>query len=152
MTRNAPIFRLLLVSSDDLRAIDRSKGDAAFNAAMTALSNKYAKGNTAEDVRKLIGIGLFNAMAGKVEPVEATFWLVCQSARNKLPPVNVLDPLACSVIALDRSRREVPANRRIANEMIELARQTLSVDPDPDSAREALAVVGGSVLSCLAQP
>jgi len=151
-TRNVaymPYIRLVL---GDLRAIDRSKGDAAFNAGMNALSNKYSRGNTAEDVRKLIGMGLFNAMAAKAEPAEATFELACQSARNKLPPVNVLDPLACAVIAIDRSRKEAPVNRRIANEMIELAKQNLQTDPDPASAREAFAAVTGSVLACLSQP
>lgn len=151
-TRNVaytPYIRLVL---GDLRAIDRSKGDAAFNAALNALSAKYAAGNTAGDVRKLIGIGLFNAMAAKAEPAKATFDLVCRSARNQLPPVNVLDPLACAVIALDRSRREDPTNRRTANEMIELAKKNLDTDPDPASAREAFAAVTGSVLACLSQP
>jgi hypothetical protein len=151
-TRNVaymPYIRLVL---GDLRAIDRSKGDAAFNAALNALSAKYAGGNTADDVRKLIGIGLFNAMAAKGEPAKATFDLVCHSARNKLPPVNVLDPLACAVIALDRSRKEEPTNRRIANEMIELAKKNLDTDPDPASARESFAAVTGSILSCLAEP
>ena len=151
-TRNVaymPYIRLVL---GDLRAIDRSRGDAAFNAALNALSAKYAAGNTAEDVRKLIGIGLFNAMAAKAEPAKATFDLVCRSARNKLPPVNVLDPLACAVIALDRSRNEDSVNRRTANEMIELAKKDLDIDPDPASAREAFAAVTGSVLACLSQP
>jgi len=151
-TRNAAYMPYIQLVLGDLRAIDRSKGDAAFNAAMNNLSTKYASGKTAEDVRKLIGLGLFNAMAAKAAPVEATFTLACQSARNKLPPVNVLDPLACAVIALDRSRNEKPENRRIANEMIELARQNLSADPDPASARAAVAAVSGSVLGCLAQP
>ena len=144
----SPYIQLVLA---DLRAIDRSKGDAAFNAGMNALSTKYARGATAGDVRKLIGIGLFNAMATKAEPVEATFGLACQSAKNKLPPVNVLDPLACAVIAVDRSRKDVPANRKLATEMVELAKQNLGTDPDPASAREAYAAVAPSVLSCLAQ-
>ena len=151
-TRNAAYLPYIQLVLGDIRAIDRSRGDGAFNTAMNALSTKYARGTTAEDVRKVIGIGLFNAMAAKAEPAEATFTLACQSARNKLPPVNVLDPLACAVIALDRSRRENPANRRVANEMIELARQNLGVDPDPASARVAVAAVAGSVLGCLAQP
>ncbi len=151
-TRNAAYMPYIKLVLGDLRAIDRSKGDAAFNVAMNALSAKYARGNTAEDVRKLIGIGLFNAMAAKAEPAEATFTLTCQSARNKLPPVNVLEPLACAVIALDRSRKEAPPNHRLANEMIELAKQNLATDPDPASAREAFAAVAGSVLGCLASP
>ena len=151
-TRNAAYLPYIQLVLGDIRAIDRSKGDAAFNAGMNALSTKYARGTNAEDVRKLIGVGLFNAMAAKAEPAEATFGLACQSARNKLPPVNVLDPLACAVIALDRSRKDVPANRRVANEMMELARQNLSVDPDPASARAAIAAVAGAVLGCLAQP
>jgi len=150
-TRSAAYLPYIHLVLGDIRAIDRSKGDAAFNAGMNALSNKYSQGKTAEDVRKLIGIGLFNAMAAKAEPAEATFTLVCQSARNKLPPPNVLDPLACAVVALDRSRNEVPINRRTANEMIELAKQNLTVDPDPPSARAAFATVTGAVLSCLAQ-
>ena len=151
-TRNAAYLPYIQLVLGDLRAIDRSRGDAAFNAAMNNLSTKYASGKTAEDVRKLIGLGLFNAMAAKAEPAEATFTLACQSARNKLPPVNVLDPLACAVIALDRSRKEKPENRRIANEMLELARKNLDTDPDPASARNAVAAVSGSLLSCLAQP
>jgi hypothetical protein len=151
-TRNAAYMPYIQLVLGDIRAIDRSKGDAAFNAGMNALSTKYARGTNAEDVRKLIGVGLFNAMAAKAEPAEATFGLACQSARNKLPPVNVLDPLACAVIALDRSRKDVPANRRVANEMMELAKQNLAVDPDPASARAAITAVAGSVLGCLAQP
>ncbi len=151
-TRNVAYMPYIKLVVGDLRAIDRSKGDAAFNAGMNALSAKYAAGNTAEDVRKLIGIGLFNAMAAKAEPAKATYDLACRSARNKLPPVNVLDPLACAVIALDRSRKEDPINRRTANEMIELAKKNLDTDPDPASAREAFAAVTGSVLSCLAEP
>jgi hypothetical protein len=151
-TRKAAYLPYIQLVLGDLRAIDRSRGDAAFNAAMNNLSTKYASGKTAEDVRKLIGIGLFNAMAAKAEPADATFTLACQSARNKLPPVNVLDPLACAVIALDRSRNAKPENRRIANEMIELARQNLATDPDPASARAAVAAVSGSVLGCLAEP
>lgn len=151
-TRNAAYMPYIQLVLGDIRAIDRSKGDAAFNAGMNALSTKYARGTDAEDVRKLIGIGLFNAMAAKAEPAEATFTLACQSARTKLPPVNVLDPLVCAVIALDRSRKEVAANRRVANEMMELARQNLGVDPDPASARQAVAAVAGSVLGCLAEP
>jgi hypothetical protein len=144
-----PYIRLVL---GDLRAIDRSRGDAAFNAALNALSAKYAAGNTAEDVRRLIGIGLFNAMAAKAEPAKATFDLVCRSARNKLPPVNVFDPLACAVIALDRSRNEDPVNRRTANEMLELAKKDLDIDPDPASARQAFAAIAGSALACLSPP
>jgi hypothetical protein len=151
-TRNVAYMPYIKLVVGDLRAIDRSKGDAAFNAAVNALSAKYASGNTAEDVRKLIGIGLFNAMAAKAEPAKAAFDLVCRSARNQLPPVNVLDPLACAVIALDRSRREDPNNRRTANEMIELARKNLNTDPDPASAREGFAAVTGAVLACLAEP
>jgi hypothetical protein len=147
-TAYLPYIQLVL---GDIRAIDRSKGDAAFNAGMNALSTRYSQGKTAEDVRKLIGIGLFNAMAAKAEPAEATFTLVCQAAKNKLPPVNVLDPLACAIVALDRSRNEVPVNRRLANEMIELAKQNLNTDPDPPSARASFAAVTGAALSCLAQ-
>src|ERR1700676_634768 len=56
---------------DDIKSIDRSKGDAAFNASMTELSNTYTRGATAGsagDVRRLIGIGLFTAMASNAEP------------------------------------------------------------------------------------
>ena len=121
----------------DLRALDRSRGDAAFNAAVNALANKYSRGNTAEDVRKVIGIGLFNAMAAKGEAADSTFQLACRSARNKLPPVNVLDPLACAVIAIDRTRKDLPANKQIANEMLELGQTRISV-PIPIQQPRAL--------------
>jgi len=150
-TRNAAYLPYIQLVLGDLRAIDRSKGDAAFNAAVNALANKYSRGNTAEDVRKVIGIGLFNAMAIKGEPAETTFQLACRSARNKLPPVNVLDPLACAVIAIDRKRKDLPANKQIANEMLELARQNLGVDPDPASARAAILAVSGGVIGCLGE-
>ena len=87
-TRNAAYMPYIQLVLGDLRTIDRSKGDAAFNAAVNALASKYSRGNTAEDVRKVIGIGLFNAMAVKGEPADTTFQLACRSARNKLPPVN----------------------------------------------------------------
>jgi len=151
-TRNAAYMPYIQLVIGDLRAIDRSKGDAAFNAAINALANKYSRGNTAEDVRKVIGIGLFNAMAAKAEPAETTFQLACRSARNKLPPVNVLDPLACAVIAIDRSRKELPANKQIANDMLELAKQNLGVDPDPGSARADVMAVSGGVIGCLGEP
>jgi len=151
-TRNAAYMPYIQLVVGDLRAIDRSKGDAAFNAAINALASRYSRGNTAEDVRKVIGIGLFNAMAAKAEPAETTFQLACRSARNKLPPVNVLDPLACAVIAIDRSRKDLPANKKIANEMLELAQQNLTVDPDPASARAAMMAVSGGVIGCLGEP
>ena len=150
-TRNAAYMPYIQLVLGDLRAIDRSRGDAAFNAAVNALANRYSRGNTAEDVRKVIGIGLFNAMAAKSEAADSTFQLACRSARNKLPPVNVLDPLACAVIAIDRSRKELPANRQIANEMLELARQNLGVDPDPGTARAAILAVSGGVIGCLGE-
>lgn len=151
-TRNTAYMPYIQLVLGDLRAIDRSKGDAAFNAAVNALAAKYSRGNTAEDVRKVIGIGLFNAMAVKGEPADTTFQLACRSARNKLPPVNVLDPLACAVIAIDRSRKDLPANKQIANEMLELAKQNLGVDPDPASARAAVMAVSGGVMGCLGEP
>jgi len=151
-TRNIAYMPYIQLVLEDLRAIDRSKGSAGFNAAVNALANKYSRGNTAEDVRKVIGIGLFNAMAAKGEPADMTYQLACRSARNKLPPVNVLDPLACAVIAIDRSRKELPANRQTANEMLELARQNLAVDPDPASARAAIGAVSGGVMGCLGEP
>jgi hypothetical protein len=151
-TRNAAYMPYIQLVLGDLRTIDRSKGDAAFNAAVNALANKYSRGNTAEDVRKVIGIGLFNAMAVKGEPAEATFQLACRSARNKLPPVNVLDPLACAVIAIDRTRKDLPANKQIANDMLELAKQNLGADPDPATARAAVLAVSGGVIGCLGEP
>jgi hypothetical protein len=151
-TRNAAYMPYIQLVLGDLRAIDRSKGDAAFNAAVNALASKYSRGNTAEDVRKVIGIGLFNAMAAKAEPAETTFQLACRSARNKLPPVNVLDPLACGVIAIDRARKDLPLNRQTANEMLELAKQNLAVDPDPASAQAAVMAVSGGVIGCLGEP
>jgi hypothetical protein len=151
-TRNAAYMPYIQLVLGDLRAIDRGRGDAAFNAAVNALATRYSRGNTAEDVRKVIGIGLFNAMAVRGEPADTTFQLTCRSARNKLPPVNVLDPLACAVIAIDRSRKELPANRAIANEMLELAKQNLSADPDPGSARAAILAVSGGVIGCLGEP
>jgi hypothetical protein len=140
---------------DDIKAIDRGRGDAAFTASMNELSSTYARGATAGsagDVRKLIGIGLFTAMASNAEPLDVTFKLVCESAKKLLPPRNVLDPLACAVIAVDRSRRQAPANRQLANDMIELARSTLASDPDPVSARNAFAAISQPVLQCLSQP
>jgi hypothetical protein len=151
-TRNAAYMPYIQLVLGDLRTIDRSKGDAAFNTAVNALANKYSRGNTAEDVRKVIGIGLFNAMAVKGEPAETTFQLACRSARNKLPPVNVLDPLACAVIAIDRTRKDLPANRKTANDMLELAKQNLAVDPDPSTARAAVMAVSGGVIGCLGEP
>lgn len=151
-TRNAAYMPYIQLVLADLRAIDRSKGDAAFNTAVNALANTYSRGNTAEDVRKVIGIGLFNAMAAKVQPADTTFQLACRSARNKLPPVNVLDPLACAVIAIDRARKDLPENRRVANEMLELAKQNLGVDPDPSSARASVMAVSGGVIGCLGEP
>jgi hypothetical protein len=69
-----------------MRTIDQRKGDAAFNAAIGEPGNTYARGATAGDgaaVRKLIGIGLFTAMAADTEPLDAPFRLACESAKSQ---------------------------------------------------------------------
>jgi hypothetical protein len=139
---------------NDLRAIDRSKGDTAFNASVNALSEKYSRAASAGEanaVRRMIGIGLFTAMASNAEPLDPTFKLVCDAAKQQLPPRNVIDPLACAVMAVDGSRASKPANRQLAKEMIDLARGNLAVDLDKAAAQSLFTTVSQQVAGCLAQ-
>jgi hypothetical protein len=147
-----PYIQLVL---GDIESIKRGRGDADFNAAIGELGNTYARGANFGDnvaIRKLIGIGLFTAMVANTEPLDVTFRLACESAKQQLPPRNVLDPLICAVIAVDRSRGDKPANRPLATDMIELAKSNLASDPNATAARTLFATVSGPVMSCLSQP
>ena len=141
---------------DEIKAIQEKRlGDPAFNAALTELGNEYLRRARVGDVsayRKLIGIGLFGALAAHTQPLETTFKLTCEAAKGKLEPVNVLDPLTCAVIAVDGSRRGDPANRRLANEMIEIARTNLAVDKNGQGAQEVFDSISQAVVSCLSPP
>jgi hypothetical protein len=100
----------------------------------------------------LIGIGLFTALAVNAQPLDVTFKLACESANGNCLPRNVIDPLTCAVIAVDRSRLNKPANRQIASEMIELAKSNLTSDPNSTAAHDLFAMISQSVMSCLSQP
>jgi len=152
-TRNQAYTPYIQLVLDDLKAIDRSKGDAAFNASVNALAEKYTRAGDKGDanaVRRVIGIGLFTAMATNAEPQEATFKLVCQAAKRQLPPRNVVDPLTCAVIAVDGSRLTVAANRQLAKEMLDAAKANLDVDLDKAGAPGVLAALSQQVTGCLA--
>jgi hypothetical protein len=152
--RNAAYVQYIRLVVDEVKS-SIGKGDAAVNASVQELSSKYAGLANVGDVvavRKLIGLGLFTTFAANREPLDVTFKLACESARKHLPPVNVLDPLTCAVIAVDRSRLNEPANQKLAKEMIEMARSNLESDKNGAGARNLFETTSQAVLSCLPQP
>ena len=125
--------------TEDVKMIASSNPGANFDPAMKELASGYERKAATGDVsalRKLIGIGLFSAFAAKREPLEVTFKLTCEAAKKGLPPQNVLDPLACAVIALDGSRQQSSANISLARSMIDIAKVNLSVDSDRAGAQK----------------
>jgi hypothetical protein len=149
--RNASYVQYIRLVADEVKSAT-GNGNVAFNASIQELSNKYSRLASAGDVvavRKLIGLGLFTTFAANREPLDVTFKLACEAARRHLPPVNVLDPLTCAVIAVDRSRLNDPANQQLARDMIELARGNLESDKNGIGARNLLESTSQAVLSCL---
>jgi hypothetical protein len=122
-TRSTSYAQYIRLVADDIKSIERGKGDAAFNASIQELSSRYARMATAGDagaVRKLIGIGLFTTFSANREPLDA--------------------------------RLDNPANRQLAKEMIEVARGNLASDQNRAGARNLFESISQVVLSCLSQP
>jgi hypothetical protein len=151
-TRDAVYAISSRIVFEDVKAIEKGKGDAAYSAALDSLAQGYARKLAAGDtiaLRKLIGIGLFTAFAGNREPLDVTFRLACELAKRPLPSPNVLDPLTCAVIALHGSRRAGSANRSLAKDMVELAKTNLPSDPNGAAAKKLFDDVSPVILSCL---
>jgi hypothetical protein len=131
---------------EDLRGIDGADGDRALNERVAELSQAYVRKAAFGDMiylRKLIGIGLFTAASTQHEPLERTFKLVCDVAQRA---PNVLDPLTCAAIALDRARRSEADNRALARRMVEYARGKVDEDRsigDPRKVLDDVATVAG---------
>lgn len=151
--RKAAYFPYITGVSDEITAAQKNSSGASINTVIGDLSNTYLQHARAGDgnaVRKLIGLGLFTAYAAKQEPLDVTFKLVCESAKQRMPPINVADPLACATIALDGTRRANAENRTLAKDMITLARSNLTTDRDTAGAKKLFDTVANTALACAA--
>jgi hypothetical protein len=109
---------------------------------------QFTRAGDLNSLRKLVALGLFTATAAKREPLDVTFKLVCELAKNPPSPENVIDPLICATIALDGARRDDAANRAMALAMIDRARKNLATDHDPAGARYLFETISPIVAAC----
>jgi hypothetical protein len=136
---------------DDLSTARKSDSTAPINTVINRMAYRYEQFTRAGDLnslRKLVALGLFTATAAKREPLDVTFKLVCELAKNPPSPENVIDPLICATIALDGARRDDAANRAMALAMIDRARKNLATDHDPAGARYLFETISPIVAAC----
>jgi hypothetical protein len=136
---------------DDFHAVEKESPNGSTNAVLGRLEASYKRGISAGDMsalRKLVGLGLFAAVAARVPPRDATFRLVCELAKGDVRPALTLDPLTCGVIAVDGARQFEPANRALAKNMIDLAATRIEGDPNREIARRVFDEISAIVARC----
>src|SRR5206468_2345973 len=114
--------------------IQKESADTPPTAVLEKMEASYKRQVSFGDMvalRKLVGLGLYGALAAGAAPRDATFRTVCELAKNgDVRPALMLDPLICAVVAVDGTRESEPRNRALAKEMITLAETRIEGDPN----------------------
>lgn len=152
--RKAAYFNYAKLVVDGIKEAQKSEGGTPINTVINQLAHKYeqfARAGDEQALRKLIGLGLFTAIAANREPLDVTLNLACGMAKRQPPPENVLEPLACATIVVDGSHRENPANRSTARAMVDLAKKNLTTDHSPAGARSLFDTIAPIITACASE-
>jgi hypothetical protein len=152
--RQATYLQYAKLVVDDVNTARKNTSNVPFNTAIQQLGASYVRtarfGDTVA-LRKLIGLGLFTALAANAQPLDTTFKLVCELAQRAPQPLLTLDPLTCAVIAVDGARRDDQENRALARYMVDLARVRMASDPNGPAAHTLFDGILPIITRCGAQ-